>query len=88
MLFKRLELWCQLPNHNFKYEIGHNYCDCVEYTEYMNIFLPDYYILTVYDYPNNRYGCSLRQGKSVIVSMENITDLSDITELLGDYELL
>lgn len=86
MLLESVKEWCD--KHQIKCEIGKNWCDCVDYTDYINVYLKDHYHFTVYHLDCGKYSCEISEGKTVIVRIENIENLFEITNLLEDYELI
>ena len=89
MLFVEIIRWCEMPHNNFAYEIGKEWCDCVDYSDYMNIYLKGGYRATIYYHTNtDSYSCRLYEKKSTIAIVENITGVFDLIDVLGEYGLL
>ena len=88
-MFNQVIEWCKEPQNNFRYEQGHDYCDCVDYTDFLNVYLKDGYRFTIYYYPTtNSYALRLYEHKDLIVLVENIDSLNDLKKILEEYDLL
>ena len=84
-MFDELKVWCE--QHNYKYEQGRNWCDCVDYTHFANVELKNAYRFTLYLHDNGVYSLNLYCGKDFVASLVNLNELKELTDWLETYEI-
>lgn len=88
-MFEKIIEWCEKTQKHFAYDRGTNWCDCVDFTDYINLHINDGYILTIYYYPTrNTYGCRLMYKKDLIATLENVNEPKDIINFVEGYNLV
>ena len=82
--FQTLVDYCK--EKGYKYELGANWCDCTDYTDFMNITAPNFRI-TVYMHTNGQFSCNYYIGKDFIRSWVNFDTAEELIELVEREEI-